>query len=251
RRLAAGMAKRRGHLLGKGAPKSENPNITYILCTMFGAMLPTISAEEPFLRDYSQVFNIFCDIAGFKRMIRIGNDAARNVSFPAEPGDDAVSYPWIGIAGESNRVSEGEGKSILKRSIENKMSSLRNRTAGCDLGSNNGPDAFPHKQNGIIFGEINAGKHLSGLGQSKPAALFQLAAVTLDFLREPGIGESQNLKPGVGGKPAAEMQERLIRRISDTGKEYGKFLHLSQRSFPISFMIQVRPTFIASFGQNS
>ncbi|MBQ9686787.1 MAG: hypothetical protein IJV41_09650, partial [Oscillospiraceae bacterium] len=47
RRLAAGMAKRRGHLLGKGAPKSENPNITYILCTMFGAMLPTISAEEP------------------------------------------------------------------------------------------------------------------------------------------------------------------------------------------------------------
>ncbi|MBQ9664693.1 MAG: hypothetical protein IJV40_16220, partial [Oscillospiraceae bacterium] len=37
-----------GHLLGKGAPKSENPNITYILCTMFGAMLPTISAEEPY-----------------------------------------------------------------------------------------------------------------------------------------------------------------------------------------------------------
>ncbi|MBQ9664137.1 MAG: leucine-rich repeat protein, partial [Oscillospiraceae bacterium] len=41
-----------GHLLGKGAPKSENPNITYILCTMFGAMLPTISAEEPTFKAY-------------------------------------------------------------------------------------------------------------------------------------------------------------------------------------------------------
>ena len=108
------------------------------------------------LHDLSKIFYICLDIPCLKRMICVRDDMAGDIRFLAKLGNGISIDPWVGASCENHSIAERESECILKRSIENEVNQIGDRTHSCDNRGNYGSNAFSNKENLVVDGKINA-----------------------------------------------------------------------------------------------